>query len=73
MDNPTLLEKAMALYKQEQQQQPTPECLHDFGSDSSYGQKVCFNCRVIDSSPLLITTIQLTYYRPRSKPDKLFT
>ena len=26
MDNASLLEKAMALYEQEQQQLPTPEC-----------------------------------------------
>ena len=38
MDNPSLLEKAMALYEQEQQQS-TPDCLHDFDYDSSYGQK----------------------------------
>ena len=32
----TLLEKAMALYEQEQQQQQsTPDCLHDFEYDSS--------------------------------------
>ena len=42
----TLLEKAMALYEQEQQQQQqsTPDCLHDFEYDSSYGEIVCFNC-----------------------------
>ena len=70
MDNPSLLEKAIALYQQEQQQKSTPECLHDFDYDSSYGQKVCFNCGVIDPSPLLITTTELSYYRPTSKPDK---
>ena len=41
----TLLEKAMAFYEQEQQQkQSTPDCLHDFEYDSSYGEIVCFNC-----------------------------
>ena len=59
----------MTLYEQEQQQS-TPECLHDFDYDSSYGQKVCFNCGVIDPSPMLITTTELSYYRTRSKPDK---
>ena len=59
----------MALYEQEQQQS-TLDCLHDFDYDSSYGQKVCFNCGVIDPSPLVITTTKLLYYRPRSKPDK---
>ena len=34
----TLLEKAMTLYEQEQkQQQSTPDCLHDFEYDPSYG------------------------------------
>ena len=67
---PTLLEKAMALYEQEQQQQSTPDCLHDFEYDPSYGQRVCFNCDVIDSSPLLIVSPDYLYYTPRSKPDK---
>ena len=53
----TLLEKAMTLYEQEQkQQQFTPDCLHVFEYDSSYGQRVCFNCDVIDPSPLLIAS-----------------
>ena len=44
----TLLEKTMALYEQEQQQQQcTPDCLHDFDDDPGYGQRVCFNCSVI--------------------------
>ena len=47
MHNPSLLEKTMALYEQEQQQS-TPEWLHDFDYDSSYVQKVCFNCSIID-------------------------
>ena len=50
----TLLEKAMALYEQEQQQQlSTPDCLHDFEYDSSHGEIVCFNCGLI-KGPLLI-------------------
>ena len=43
-----LLEKAMVLYEQEQQQQlSTPDCLHDFEYDSSNGEIVCFNCGLI--------------------------
>ena len=45
--------------------------LHDFDYDSSYGQKVCLNCGVIDPRPLLITTTELSYYRPRSKPNQI--
>ena len=45
----TLLEKAMALYEQEQQQS-TPDCLHDFEYDSSHGEIVCFNCGLIKRS-----------------------
>ena len=68
----TLLEKAMALYKQEQQQQQqqsTPDCLHDFEYDSSYGEIVCFNCGLI-KGPLLIASSDYLHYTPRSKPDK---
>ena len=44
----------MALYEQEQQQQQsTPDCLHDFEYDSSYGEIVRFNCGLI-KGPLLI-------------------
>ena len=43
--------------------------LYDFDYDSSYWQKVSFNCGVIDPSPLLITTTELSYYRPWTKPD----
>ena len=68
--DPTLLEKATALYEQEQQQQSTPDCLHVFEYDSSYGQRVCFNCDVIEPSPLLIASPDYLYYTPRSKPDK---
>ena len=67
--DPTLLEKAMALYEQEQQQQSTPDCLHIFEYDSSYGQRVCFNCDVIDPSPLLTASPDYLY-TPRSKSDK---
>ena len=70
----TLLEKAMNLYEQEQQQQQqqqqsTPECFHDFDYDSSYGQRVCFNCGLI-KSPLLIASPEYLHYTTRSKPDK---
>ena len=44
----TLLGKAMSLYEQEQQQQSTPDCQHIFEYDPGYGQRVCFNCSVID-------------------------
>ena len=67
----TLLEKAMALYEQEQQQQQsTPDCQHAFEHDPGYGQRVCFNCGVIDPSPLLIASPDYLYYTPRSKPNK---
>ena len=72
--NPTLLEKAMTLYEQEQQQQQsTPDCLHVSEHDPSYGQRVCFNCfncGVIVPSPMLIASPDYLYYTPRSKPDK---
>ena len=42
---------------------------NDFDYDSSYGQKVCFNCGVIDPHPLLITTTELSHCRPSSKPN----
>ena len=58
----TLLEKAMTLYEQEQQQQQsTPDCLHVFEYDPGYGQRVCFNCGVIDPSPLLIASPDYLY------------
>ena len=72
--DPTLLEKAMAVYEQEQQQQQqqqsTPDCQHVFEYDPGYGQRVCFNCSVIGSSPLLIASPDYLYYTPRSKPVK---
>ena len=71
--NQDLLNEAMIPYeqkqRQEQQQQFTPECLHDFNYDSSYGQRVCFNCGLI-KGPLLITSPDYLHYTPRSKPDK---
>ena len=70
--DPTLLEKAMALYEQEeqqQQQQSTPDC-HDFEYDSSHGEIVCFNCGLIKGRPLLIASPDYLHYTPRSKPDK---
>ena len=64
----TLLEKAMTLYEQEQQQQQcTSDCLHDFEYDPGCGQRLCFNCSVIDPSPLLIASPDYLYYTPRSK------
>ena len=67
--DPTLLKKAMALYEQEQQQQSTPDCLHDFAYDSSYGEIICFNCGLI-KGPLLIASPDYLHYTHRSKPDK---
>ena len=72
--NQDLLNEAMILYEQEQrqeqqQQRSTPDCLHDFEYDSSYGEIVCFNCGLIKGS-LLITSPDYLHYTPRSKPDK---
>ena len=64
-DKLKLFKECMALYEQEQQeQQPSPDCLHDFNYDSSYGEKVCLNCGLIDPHPLPI--ISTVYYRPRN-------
>ena len=66
----TLLEKAIALCEQEQQQQQsTPDCQHDFEYDPSYGEIVCFNCGLI-KGPLLIAIPDYLRYTHRSKPDK---
>ena len=64
----TLLEKAMALYEQEQQQQQsTPDCLHDFEYDYSYGEIVSSNCGLIKGPLLIITSPDYLHYTPRSK------
>ena len=60
----------MALYEQEQQQQSTPDCQHVIEHDPGYGQRVCFNCGVIGSSPLSLASPDYLHYTPRSKPDK---
>ena len=40
----------MALYDQELTQ-PTPDCFHEFDFDSSYGERICRICGVIDPHP----------------------
>ena len=56
--------------KNNKQQQSTPDCQHVFEYDPGYGQRVCFNCDVIDPSSLSIASSDYLYYTPRSKPDK---
>ena len=58
----------MGLYKQEQE--PLPDCQHDFDYESSYGEIVCLNYGLIKGHLLIATNY--SYYRPRSKNNGLY-
>ena len=68
MKNPSLLQKVMALNKQEQEH--PSDCQHDFDYDISYGEIVRLNCALI-KGPLLIAK-NYSYYRPRSNKNGLY-
>ena len=62
-----LLRAAIALDEQEQQehQQSTPECLHDFEYFNDY-ERACLKCSQIAPGSFLTTTSEHGSYRPRT-------
>ena len=68
LNTPSLLQKVMALYKQEQE--PPADCQHDFDYDSSFGEIVCLNCGFIKDSLLIVTNY--SYCRSRGNNIGLY-
>ena len=66
--DPELLSAAIALDEQEQREssQIISECLHEFDYNSSYGERVCSICDVVDPHPMLSDISYLSNYTTRS-------
>ena len=71
-DNLKLFNVAMALYEQELPSPLQDLCEitqepHDFNYCCNNGERVCYNCSLIDSKPVLITSPDNMHFRTKSK------